>query len=129
MTEDKPHQRHGFSAMAFLVEMTFGPLNRECFELFRKSERRSSTKAFFYHPARFKAGGEAFQPGMRALRAKLAELRTARKAALAAVDASRQPELKQVQEDERNAIAELAERAKASRNPIKRLRELRKKPK
>lgn len=115
-----------YNAFVFLAESIFGPLHRECFKLYRKSEGRSGHKVLFYHPARFKSAGESFQPGMQALRAKLATLRSARKAAQAARDASRQAELEQAQRDEGIAIADLAERAKVSRNPIKRMRELRK---
>lgn len=116
-----------YNAFVFLAESIFGPLHRECFELYRKSEGRSGRGILFYHPARFKSAGESFQPGMQALRAKLATLRSARKAARAAQDARKRVELEQAQRDERIAIAELTERAKVSRNPIKRLRKLRKK--
>jgi hypothetical protein len=115
-----------FNAFVFLAESIFGPLHRECFELYRKSEGRNGQGILFYHPARFKSAGESFQPGMQALRAKLAALRAARKAEQVAKDAHKRVELEQAQQDERAAIADLANRAKVSRNPIKRMRELRK---
>lgn len=118
---------NALTALASVVEGLFGPLTRECFELHWHGEGRSGARVLFYHRARFKNDGEPFQPGMRALRAKLAVLRTVRKAAIAAVDASKQAELEQAQEDERTLNAELAERAKVSRNPIKRMRKLRSK--
>jgi hypothetical protein len=82
----------------------------------------------FYHPARFKSDGELFQPGMRALRAKLAGFRTARKAAQAAKGAELREKLELAQQDERVLIAELAQDSRVSRNPIKRLRKLRNPP-
>lgn len=115
-----------FNLLVGVVEMVFGALNRECFELYRECDGRSGERVFFVIPARFKAEGEPFQPGMRVLRAKLADLRAERKTAQLAAKQCELSELEQAQQDARAAAAELAERTRVSRNPIKRLRKLRK---